>query len=91
MFIAILLTMLIGILWLPSWMALHVVRRLPARRVLRKAWPVWLVQVYLATALIFLADAINLTNPAGYMLAICCSLGVLGALILWIHTSPKRV
>jgi len=63
MFAAILVTILLGTLWSPSWIALKFVKRLSARATIRKAWPVWLAQVCLAVAFIFLADAIGLTNP----------------------------
>jgi MFS-type transporter involved in bile tolerance (Atg22 family) len=83
MFIAILVTILLIALWLPSWIALQFVKRLSSGAIIRKAWPVWLAQVCLAVVFIFLADAINLTNPTGYMFGICVGLGVLGVAMLW--------
>lgn len=82
MFAAILVTILLGTLWLPSWIALKFVRRLSAGATIRKAWPTWLAQACLAVALILLADAIGLMNPAGYVFGICLGLGVLGAVML---------
>lgn len=90
MFAAILVTILLGTLWSPSWIALKFVKRLSARATIRKAWPVWLAQVCLAAAFIFLANAIGLTNPAGYMFGICLGLGVLGAVMLWRLASTEH-
>ena len=42
----------------------------------------WAAQILMAAALIYLADAIGMTNPAGYMLAICMTIGAGGALVV---------
>lgn len=83
MFIVISVAILLVVLWMPSWAVLSLGMRLSVREVIQKAWRVWLIQVCLAVALIFLADAVGLTNPAGYICAICFGLGVLGAVALW--------
>jgi hypothetical protein len=90
MFAAILIAMLLVPLWLPSWLALKFAKRLSAGATIRKAWPIRLAQVCLAVAFIFLADAIGLTNPAGYMFGICLGLGVLGAVMLWRLASTEH-
>ena len=45
-------------------------------------WRIWIAQVIVAAALIFLADSAGLLNPAGYMLGICFVVGLAGALVL---------
>jgi hypothetical protein len=90
MFIAIFFAVLLSALWLPSWIALYFVRGFSARLVIRKAWPIWLLQLVLAATLIFMADAIGLRNPAGFTLAICLVLGGLGTWTLLRLVSAKR-
>jgi hypothetical protein len=78
MFAAILITILLIVLWLPSWLVLKFAGRLSATKIIRKAWLVWLAQICLAVVLVFLTDVIGFTNPAGYTFGICLGIGVLG-------------
>ncbi len=74
-------SMLLAALWLPSLFVLAFGRRRPFAQVVRRTWPLWVLQPIAATALIYLADAAGLTNPAGYVLAICMAIGGGGALV----------
>ncbi len=83
MFAIVLVGVLLTVLWAPSWIALALFARLTIKRILQRSWPVWVAQTLAAIVLIYLADAIGLTNPAGYTLGICAALGILGAALLW--------
>jgi hypothetical protein len=52
---------------------------------LRPLRAVWLAQLVLAAALVFVADEIGLHNPIGYVLAIVLAVSLLGAAVfgLW--------
>ena len=49
---------LLAVIWAPSWVIL------PRDEGLEAAWRIWIAQVIVASALIFLADKIGLLNPA---------------------------
>jgi len=83
LFIAIICSAVFAALWLPSLAVLIFRGKRPYARAARKIWPLWLAQPVMAAALIYLADAVGLANPAGYMLAICTALGGGGALVFW--------
>jgi hypothetical protein len=76
MFAVFVIVVLLAVLWTPSWIVLR------RGEGLRAVWRIWIVQVIVATALIFLADRIGLLNPAGYMLGICFLVGLVGAFFL---------
>lgn len=76
MFAVLVIMVLLAVLWTPSWIALSHGARL------RRVWRIWIAQVIVATALIFLADRIGLLNPAGYMLGICFMVGLAGAFVV---------
>ena len=67
-----------------TWVALRLWKRgdLDAFRPLRA---VWIAQVALASALIFAADSLGLTNPMGWMVAIVFAVSLGGAALfaLW--------
>jgi len=83
MFATVFLGVLLIMLLAPSWIVLAHVGRLKAGEVLRRAWLIWIGLVLAAAGLIFLADAIGLTNPLGYTLGIIVALGVAGAGFFW--------
>jgi hypothetical protein len=76
MFAVLVIVVLLAVLWTPSWIVL------PRGEGLRRVWRIWIAQVNVAAALIFLADSAGLLNPAGYMLGICFVVGLAGALVL---------
>ncbi len=76
MFAVFVIIALLAVLWTPSWIVLR------RGEGLRALWRIWIAQVIVATALIFLADRIGLLNPAGYMLGICFLVGLVGAFVL---------
>lgn len=89
MFAVALICALLTVLWVPSWIALALFARLATKQILRRSWGVWATQTMAAIALIYLSDAIGLTNPVGYTLGICIALGVSGAVLLWWSTSRR--
>ena len=76
MFAVLVTVLLLAVLWAPSWVVL------PRDEGLKAVWRIWIAQVIVAAALIFLADKIGLLNPAGYMLVICFGVGLVGAFVL---------
>lgn len=76
MFAVLATVVLLAVLWAPSWVVL------PRNEGLKAVWRIWIAQVIIATALIFLADTIGLLNPAGYMLGICFGTGLVGAFVV---------
>ena len=76
------LPVLLAVMWAPSWVVL------PRDEGLEAVWRIWIAQVIVATALIFLAGKIGLLNPAGlvnragYVLGICFGVGLVGAFVL---------
>lgn len=91
MFVTILVTAFLAVLLAPSWVALIIFGRLTIRQALRKGWPVWIGQIVVAVAWIFLADAVGLTNPLGYTFGICTFVGVCGAAFLWRTILARRL
>ena len=75
-----------------TWVALRLWKRgdLEAFRPLRA---VWVAQVALASALIFAADSLGLTNPMGWMVAIVFAVSLGGAALfaLWRTMAQMRV
>ena len=75
-----------------TWVALRLWKRgdLEAFRPLRA---VWVAQVALASALIFAADSLGLTNPMGWMVAIVFAVSLSGAALfpLWRMMVRMRV
>lgn len=76
MFAVLATVVLLAVLWALSWVIL------PRDEGLKAVWRIWIAQVIVATALIFLADKIGLRNPAGYMLGICFGVGLVGAFVV---------
>ncbi len=71
------------ILWLPTWSAALLLRRMgvpPPLRVLRVILP---LQLLVAVALIGLIVVAGLRNPAGWALAILLLVSVAGVAIVW--------
>lgn len=90
MFATILVGFLLSVLLGPSWLLLIRFRKLTAVQALQRARLAWIAMIVIAAALIFLADAIGLTNPLGYMLGICFALGTSGAVFLWWRSYGHR-
>jgi hypothetical protein len=67
---------LLAVLWAPSWALL------PRDQGLKAVWRIWILQVVVATVLIFLANRMGLLNPAGFMLGICFGVGLVGAFVV---------
>jgi len=82
LFVAIVGSVLLAALWLPSLAVLFFGGRRPLVHAMRKIGMLWLAQAMAAAALIYLADAVGLANPVGYSLAICMAIGCAGALAL---------
>ena len=82
MFAVLIIMVLLAVLWTPPWIML------PRGEGLRAMWRIWIAQVIIAAALIFLADRIGLLNPVGYMLGICFLVGLGGAFVLH-RTKPR--
>ncbi|MEY9884798.1 hypothetical protein [Bradyrhizobium sp. USDA 329] len=81
MFAVFVITVLLAVLWTPSWIVLHR-NRVVFGEGWRAVWRIWIAQVFIATALIFLTDSAGLLNPAGYTLGICFLVGLVGAFVL---------
>lgn len=79
MFAAVLICVLLVLLTVPSLLVLVRFGRLTPKQALRRAWSTWIGLVVVAVGLIYLANAIGMTNPLGYVLGICSALGVSGA------------
>jgi hypothetical protein len=82
-FLMILLGMWLTALWLPSWFVLTFICKLSIGNAARKLALVWGMQAVAAVVLILAADLAGLTNPLGYTLAICFTLGMIGAAYAW--------
>jgi hypothetical protein len=82
MFAVLVITVLLAVLWTPSWIVLRRNRAVFGEG-LRAVWRIWIAQVLVAAALILLADRVGLLNPAGYMLGICFLVGLVGAFVLY--------
>lgn len=80
MLVAIIGSIWLAALWLPSMVALAAAGQRSLAQAVRGLWPLWAIQAVAAAALIYLADALGLANPAGYTLAICMAIGCAGAL-----------
>lgn len=84
MFAAIFGSVWLAALWLPSLVVMVFAGRRSFAQAIRGLWPLWAIQAVAAAALIYLADAMGLANPAGYTLAICVATGCAGALaVVW--------
>jgi hypothetical protein len=73
------LGMLFGILWGPSFFVARRLQRRGDARAVRSLRLLWPSQVVLAAGLIFAADAAGLGNPAGYATAIILGVSLAGA------------
>jgi len=80
----VLIVTFLGVLWSPAW---WIAKKLTTRgdthavSALRVIFPCQLIAVVL---LAFLADAVGLRNPAGLVVAIVCSVSLIGAGALFI-------
>ncbi len=59
--------LLILVMWVPVYIAF---RRREAKSPIRRCAPVFVTQLIIGPTLVFVADAVGLLNPAGYILAI---------------------
>lgn len=82
-FLASLVLIALCILWLPAWSAALLLRGMGVPQPLRVLRVVMPAQLLIAAGLIWAADAIGLTHPAGYSLAILLLTSIAGAAIVW--------
>ena len=90
MFAVVVVSVLLVVLLAPSCGVLIFLNRFTFDQSVRAAWHIWVTQVVVSIALIFLADRLGLLNPLGYMLGICVLVGFAGALFLWLKNRIDR-
>lgn len=81
MFAAIVISLLLLVLLVPSWIVLFL-HRVTVGKAAKAAWPIWITQILASVFSILLADRVGLLNPAGYSLGICVFVGLVGAFFL---------
>jgi hypothetical protein len=81
-FFSTLFTVFSGLLWGPTIFVLLQPKHRAYKYIFRIAITALLVEIIIATGLIFLADRIGLLNPAGYGLGIILFIGILGAFVI---------
>jgi len=71
------------ILWLPTWSAALLLRRMDVPQPMRALRVVMPAQLLAVVLLIWLADAIGLGNPAGCSVAILLLASITGVVVVW--------
>lgn len=86
LFVSAAIVFLLGAMWLPVYLSM---RKRNVRPIAKQCAIVFIVQALSATGLIWLADAIGLLNPGGYILAIVIGVAVAG--VMYARFAPLPV